>query len=179
MPIWQIKIRVPDDGNDHQQFDEGKSPDFLCRMTVDLVGRLPTVDEAEEFLTYQISKKRTKVIDRFLESTDYADYFANKSAPAKDTTQLFLGMRFRCALCHDHPFVRRSQKIHLSVKFFLGIRIQCARCHHHPFENWSQKIRSTTKFVLGRWFQCARCHHHPFEHWSQQDFYGPCEELAN
>src|SRR4029078_5146162 len=51
---------------------------FLGRVTVDLAGRLPSLDAARPFLADQDANKRAKVIDRLLESTDYADYFANK-----------------------------------------------------------------------------------------------------
>ena len=51
---------------------------FLRRVTIDVAGRLPTREEAEEFVGDTSPDKRDRVIDRLAASTDYADYFANK-----------------------------------------------------------------------------------------------------
>src|SRR5207237_7736655 len=49
---------------------------FLRRVTVDLCGRLPTADEARASLADTAADKRAKLIDRLLDSPDYAEYFA-------------------------------------------------------------------------------------------------------
>jgi hypothetical protein len=51
---------------------------FLRRVTVDIAGRLPTLDETKSFLADASPDKRNKVIDRLLDSDDYAEFFANK-----------------------------------------------------------------------------------------------------
>ncbi len=51
---------------------------FIRRVTVDIAGRLPTVDETRQFLADEDPAKRDKLIDRLLASSDYADYFASK-----------------------------------------------------------------------------------------------------
>src|SRR5205814_8060934 len=51
---------------------------FLRRVTLDVAGRLPTVEEAKQFLADGDSAKRDRCIDRLIASGDYADYFANK-----------------------------------------------------------------------------------------------------
>ena len=51
---------------------------FLRRVSVDIAGRLPTLEEARAFLTDQDPAKRDRAIDRLLDSAEYADYFANK-----------------------------------------------------------------------------------------------------
>src|SRR6202000_3287755 len=51
---------------------------FVRRVTLDIAGRLPTADEARAFVADADPQKRDKLIDRLLDSADYADYFANK-----------------------------------------------------------------------------------------------------
>src|SRR5205823_2680106 len=51
---------------------------FLRRVTIDLAGRLPTLDEAQSFLADRGAGKRDALVDRLLASPDYADVFANK-----------------------------------------------------------------------------------------------------
>ena len=49
---------------------------FLRRVTLDVCGRLPTVDETRSFLADTSADKREKLIERLLNSPDYAAFFA-------------------------------------------------------------------------------------------------------
>ena len=51
---------------------------FVRRVTLDVAGRLPTPAEVTAFLADTDAAKRDKLIDRLVDSGDYADYFANK-----------------------------------------------------------------------------------------------------
>src|SRR5262249_20927416 len=51
-------------------------PTFLRRATIDLCGRLPTVEEARTFLADTRSDRRTRLVDRLLDSPDYPAFFA-------------------------------------------------------------------------------------------------------
>ncbi|HBB73585.1 MAG TPA: hypothetical protein DC048_03945, partial [Planctomycetaceae bacterium] len=51
---------------------------FLRRVTLDIAGRLPTLDESRAFLAETDAGKRDRLIDRLLASPDYADTFAMK-----------------------------------------------------------------------------------------------------
>jgi Protein of unknown function (DUF1549) len=50
----------------------------LRRATLDIAGRLPMLEETERFLADPDPDKRGKWIERLLQSSDYAEYFANK-----------------------------------------------------------------------------------------------------
>ncbi|MGC3966475.1 MAG: DUF1549 domain-containing protein [Pirellulales bacterium] len=51
---------------------------FIRRATLDIAGRLPTLEESGQFLADKDAAKRDRLIDRLVDSADYADYFANK-----------------------------------------------------------------------------------------------------
>src|SRR5262249_9972613 len=53
---------------------------FLRRAYLDVIGRLPTPEEARAFLADAAADKRAKLVDRLLERPEYADYWANKWA---------------------------------------------------------------------------------------------------
>ena len=53
---------------------------FLRRAYLDVIGRLPTPDEARAFLADPSPDKRDRLVDRLLERPEYADYWANKWA---------------------------------------------------------------------------------------------------
>ena len=51
---------------------------FVRRAYLDVIGTLPTADEAEQFLLDNDPRKRHKLIDRLLERDEFADYWALK-----------------------------------------------------------------------------------------------------
>ena len=51
---------------------------FVRRAYLDVIGTLPTGDEARAFIEDQSPSKRTALIDRLLERPEYADYWAMK-----------------------------------------------------------------------------------------------------
>ncbi len=51
---------------------------FVRRVYLDVIGTLPTAQEARDFLSDQKPKKRALLIDRLLERKEFADYWATK-----------------------------------------------------------------------------------------------------
>jgi hypothetical protein len=51
---------------------------FVRRAYLDVIGTLPTADEARKFLKDQDPKKRIELVDRLLERKEFADYWAMK-----------------------------------------------------------------------------------------------------
>ena len=51
---------------------------FVRRVYLDVIGTLPTADEARQFLQDSDPDKRRKLIDRLLERDEFADYWAMK-----------------------------------------------------------------------------------------------------
>jgi len=52
--------------------------EFLRRVSLDLIGTLPTPDEVRKFLADKDAKKRAKKIDELLDRPEYATYWATK-----------------------------------------------------------------------------------------------------
>lgn len=152
---------------------------FLRRVTVDLAGRLPTLEETKAFLADADDAKRSKAIERLLASPDYADYFAlkwsavlrNKRQSAKEDaapTKAF------------HAWIHKSfQENKPFDKFVREILTATGDDNQNPAVVWyrevnepTAQVEDTAQLFLGTRLQCARCHHHPLEKWSQQDYYG-------
>ncbi len=51
---------------------------FVRRVYLDVIGTLPTADEAKQFLTDREPNKRRTLVDRLLERKEFADYWAMK-----------------------------------------------------------------------------------------------------
>ncbi|MCH7727290.1 MAG: DUF1553 domain-containing protein [Planctomycetes bacterium] len=159
---------------------------FLRRVTIDIAGRLPRLEEVEDFLADKSITKRDKLVDRLLATTDYADYFAkkwsallrNKPAPGdKDPTPyLIFHTWIRDSLHRNKPYDR----------FVRDIVAASGNPTEHPPVVWYRRanpsllqnptestawMEDSAQVFLGTRLQCAKCHHHPFERWSQNDYY--------
>lgn len=151
---------------------------FIRRVTVDVAGRLPTMEETQQFLTDTDAAKRDKLIDRLLASADYADYFANKwNAVLRNRRQNANYMHGTYAL---HDWLRESLYENKPYdQFARDILTASGEIGENPPVAWfrevketNQQVEDTAQLFLGLRIQCARCHHHPFEKWSQRDYYG-------
>ena len=152
---------------------------FLRRVTIDVAGRLPTADETRAFLADTDPAKRDKWIDRLLDGTDYADYFANKwSAVLRNKRKE--GPSAARATIAFHDWVRDSLLSNKPYDQFVREVIAASgEVSHNPAVAWYRQVKEpanqledTAQLFLGLRLQCAQCHHHPFEKWSQQDYYG-------
>ena len=51
-------------------------PTYLRRVYLDVIGTLPTPDEARRFLADRRPDRRARLVDELLERPEYADYWA-------------------------------------------------------------------------------------------------------
>jgi len=150
---------------------------FIRRVTIDITGRLPSVEETKEFLADARAEKRDRWIARLLESPEYADYFANKwTALLRNKRTDGKQMRMTYAF---HDWVRDSLLENKPYdQFVRELLTASGDVAENPAVAWFRQARETTtqledtaQVFLGQRLKCAECHHHPFERWSQQDYY--------
>lgn len=151
---------------------------FLRRATLDIAGRLPTPDETTAFLADSQTDKRDRLVDRLLDSTDYADYFANKWGTILRNHRDNDNQKYTTFAFHD--WIRQSLLDNKPYdEFVREILAASGRVERNPAVAWFNEVRDqsaqvedASQLFLGLRIQCARCHHHPAERWSQQDYYG-------
>lgn len=154
-------------------------PTFLRRLTVDLCGRLPTVDETRTFLADMGSDKRDRAIERLLASPDYPAYFAMKWGSILRNSNLAGADRASYAF-HNwlKDMIARNRPYD---EFVRGIVAASGEWADAPAINWFWQSRDdqlhqvtadTAQVFLGLRLQCAKCHHHPYERFTQDDYYG-------
>jgi hypothetical protein len=152
---------------------------FIRRATVDIAGRLPTSEEVDSFIKDQSADKYEKLVDRLLDSDEYAGYFANKWSAI---------LRNRRKTDKDdpkptfafHAWIREAVKENMPYdQFVRDLLTATGKEVESPPVVWYREVQEPTAQVedvaqlfLGQRIGCARCHHHPFEKWSQQDYYG-------
>jgi hypothetical protein len=150
---------------------------FLRRVSLDIAGHLPTVDEARAFLSNTSPDKRDQWIETLVSSPDNADYFANKWTAVlrnkrDDTSDITSNFAFhswvRDGLLANKPYDQMVRELLAATGTIAG----------NPAVAWykrvlepQQQLEDVAQLFLGVRMQCAQCHHHPFERWSQNDYY--------
>jgi len=148
---------------------------YLRRVTIDLVGRIPTVAERQIFFADPAVSRRLRLARRLVASDRFADRWA-----------VWLGdmIRARSAAAGGPEldlFLRRSMREHVPYDQIVRQLLTAVGTPGHdgamgffaaedadPLE----MAGVVAQTLLGIRMKCARCHDHPFDHWSQREYYG-------
>ncbi len=151
---------------------------FIRRVSVDISGRMPSLEEVQTFLADGDPQKREKLVDRLLAGPAYADYFANKwSAVLRNKRRQESHARGTYLF---HSWIRQSLYENKPYdQFVREIVAASGEMSENPPVVWyrevkdaQQQLEDSAQLFLGLRIQCAQCHHHPFERWSQNDYTG-------
>jgi len=150
---------------------------FLRRVYLDVIGALPTSEEARQFLDSTVADKRARLIDELLERDEYASFWALKWADlmrGSDVTisrrgvhsfHRYLVERFR----NDRPFDEFARETLTS----LGNTLHTPAANFHRIARTpDEAAEAMAQLFLGVRIGCAKCHNHPFEAITQDDYYG-------
>ncbi len=153
--------------------------EFLRRVYVDMLGRIPNIQEAKAFLGTRETDRRGKLIEYLLEHPDYANNLATqwtilligRGNQGQMVDRAALSSWLRKQFAADRPWnevVRElvsssgSNKENGAVNYVLA---------HLEFDAVPLTSR-TTRLFLGQQIQCTQCHDHPSNDWKQLDFWG-------
>lgn len=151
---------------------------FVRRLYLTVIGRIPTLEEANAFLSSKDPAKRAKLIDTLLASDGYVHHFFNywadvlraQSQGGGDSTaaQNYLNY-IRQSLRTNKPYDQFVRELVSSegACFDTGAIGYYMRDRGMPLDNLS----NTTRVFLGTRMECAQCHDHPFDKWTQKQFY--------
>jgi hypothetical protein len=152
---------------------------FVRRVMIDLCGRLPTAAEAKAFLDDTSADKRSKLIDKLLDSPDYPAYFALKWGSILRNSNL--AGADQAAVAFHHWLKDMIARNRPYDEFVRGVVAAAGEWQDAPAVNWlwqnrddqlHQVTADVAQVFLGVRLQCAKCHHHPYERWGQADYYG-------
>jgi len=176
--------------------------EFLRRVSLDLTGQLPLPADVDEFVADNSPNKRAKLIDRLLDSEEYARHWAQywrdvisaqATIPqplirlARDVaieTWLFeqfkanrdWGEIARAMITAEGSLQVATPDNSGPVAFLLG--------HMGP-DAANERAAETARLFLGIQIQCAQCHDHPSDIWKRNQFhelaafYGRTRESRN
>jgi hypothetical protein len=154
---------------------------FLRRVSIDLTGSLPRPETVDAFLTDSDPAKRTKLIDRLLNSPEYVDAWTSywgelvQNRVERDQDQRGKkGVRgfarwIRQAVADNRPW----------DEFVRGVLTAKGPLSSDPAGGYylvnrrpEEVAEAATHAFLGTRIQCAKCHNHPLERFTQDDYYG-------
>ncbi len=151
---------------------------FLRRIYLDTIGRIPSYEEAADFLASTDKNKRAKLIDELLASEGYVNHFFNfwadilriniQQGGGRNVTPYYIQF-VRDALRENTPydeFVRAMISAE-GQAWSNGAIGYTYRDRGMPLDH----MANTVRIFLGTRLECAQCHNHPFDQWTQMDFF--------
>jgi len=156
--------------------------EFLRRVSLDITGRIPTRQEAADFLADSSPDKRSRLIDHLLERDSYGRHFASiwrdRLAPpeigskkqGRDEFSPWLASQFNTGRGW-HEIVTEL----LTVEGLIREQPQSAFivANSDDFDPQANLLADATAHLFwGVQLRCAECHDHPFAQWTQTDFWG-------
>ncbi len=150
---------------------------FLRRAYLVAVGRLPTSQEARDFLANSRVNKRELLIDELLADHGFdlvwalrwSDLLRNEDKVMSSRGTALFHQWLIEQISQDRPWNEWSAELVRSTgSTYDNPPASFHRTHRDPMT----AAESIGQVFLGVRIQCAKCHNHPFDSWRQDDYYG-------
>lgn len=148
---------------------------FLRRVTVDIIGRIPTDAEIKQYQTWSAGERRTKVVDKLLKDQGFGDRWTvfmadllriRSNADGGSALQAWVHKAVTDGMPYDlmcQQLITASGKANKipEVGFVLNDQADAMAL-----------AAATSQVFMGVRIACAQCHDHPFDVWKREQFYG-------
>ena len=148
---------------------------YLRRVSIDIVGRIPTSAEIDEYMSWPADERRQQLVDKLIIDDRFADRWTVLFADMLRLRSNVTGGSSLIAYIHnsidnDLPYDELARRLISTngkanktpeVGYILGDNVD-------PFALASV----TSQVFMGIRIGCAQCHDHPFDVWTREDFYG-------
>ncbi len=152
---------------------------FLRRAYLDLIGRIPTLEESAAFLNQKSSDKREKLVKSLIGSEGYLshqyNYWADLLRVSTRLQERYPGQAYidwiKQSLRENKPYDKFVSEMLQAEGAALargnGATGYYIRDFGMPLDNMS----NTIQVFLGTQLACAQCHNHPTDKWTQMDYF--------
>ena len=151
--------------------------EFLRRVSLDVVGVLPTVEEYHNFMNDTDPNKREKLVDELLGRKEFVEMWVMKWAEllqVRTTQQIAYKPMLRYynwiqeRIASNMPMDQMVQEL-LGAS---GGTFENAATNYYQMEGDPKKVaENVAQVFMGMRIQCAQCHNHPLDRWTMDDYY--------
>ncbi len=162
---------------------------FLRRIYLDVAGRIPTYEEAQDFLRIRDPNKRTALIEKLLNSEAFVSHFFNYVSDLLRVREgISMGGFANLKSGAYIDWVKNQIRQDRPWDEFVG---EMMKAEGYLWENPATgylltdfgmelcNLSNTFTTFLGTEITCAQCHDHPFEEVYQMDFYRMASFFGN
>lgn len=157
--------------------------EFLRRAYLDLLGRIPTTDEAKTYIQDKNADKERRLVAHLLAHAEMSAYWCDVlhgwlNGKSPDPGLGFKEFReyLRASLAENKPWDKLARELLLPVDgptqpaaFFLGVRLRTS----DKEERLDGMTVAVARTFFGVRMECAKCHDHPYvDEWKQHHYYG-------
>jgi hypothetical protein len=144
---------------------------FVRRIYLDMLGTLPTADEAQQFLCDADPDKRSQLIDRLLEREEYADYWAMRWCDLLRVKSEFPIKLWPNAVQAYHGWIRTCIKENVPYdRFVRDMLVSSGSNFRNPQVNFYRAVQSREPQAIAEAvalsFMGVRSERWPAERWS-------------
>jgi Protein of unknown function (DUF1549)/Protein of unknown function (DUF1553) len=159
---------------------------FIRRLYLDLTGKLPSADEVKEFTENKTADKRARLIDKLLDSDDYAKHWGQYWRSVI-TSRATIDFRLTQVTPAFERWLTEQFKANKSWAYITRelITAKGKVMYDDPNKNaqafflltrrgadaTTEIAAETSRIFLGIQIQCAQCHDHPSDVWKRKQFH--------
>ncbi|MHC4994385.1 MAG: DUF1549 domain-containing protein, partial [Planctomycetota bacterium] len=151
---------------------------FCRRAFLDVIGRIPTIDELDTFVANSQPDKRARLINKLLDSKGYTSHWYNYWADLLRVKYVGdklhhpgnYGEWIKTSLRENKPYNQMAHEL-INARGDLYKPGNGATGFYAREPMPLDHLANSVKTFLGLSIECAQCHDHPTDQWSQQDFY--------
>ena len=153
--------------------------EWVRRIYLDLLGRIPTMEEARKFLADESPRKRSVLVEELLDNEDYVRNFTTvwsnncigRGAPRR-VSRTGMEKFFREAFARNRPWNEIVVDIvTASGHYEENGAVNYTLAQMQNADEGVQLTAMTARLFLGLQVQCTQCHNHPFNKWQQDQFW--------
>jgi len=154
--------------------------EFIRRVTLDTIGRLPEPAEVQSFVADKDPAKRAKTIDKLMAQPAFADFRALRLSDLLrvNPNKLGIGLGDRAAALYyewiwdsvntNKPWDQFAREL-ITAR---GSNYQNGPANFYRIEQApNDRMENIGQAFLGVRMSCARCHKHPFDRWSTDNYW--------
>lgn len=165
--------------NDVEPSPVADDTEWIRRVYLDIVGRIPSAEEVQDFIADKNKMKRTELVEALLEDPGYVRNFTTI------WTNLCIGQRtprrvsrtgmqkfFREGFAKNRPWNEMVFDIVSAEGHFeKNGAVNFILAQMQDNDDGVQLTAKSTRLFMGMQVQCTQCHNHPFNEWKQDQFW--------